>query len=466
MFINREKELASLEGFYTSKGAQFIIIYGKRRVGKTELIKQFIKGKPHVYLLADHRPDHEQISEITRTLGEHFHQEYLRLDNWVDLFKYLAEKAKDRFILVVDEFPHLVESNKAITSLFQKGWDEHLQQSRIFLILCGSSIGMMERETLAYRSPIYGRRTGQWLVTPMSPKNLCRFFPDLGPEQVVEFYSVLGGIPAYWPNFSSDRDVFDNIREAILTKGKVLYAEADFILHEELREPRNYFSVLRSLSFGNTRMNDIVNHTGLDKGLVSKYLSVLEDLHLITRKVPVTEKNEARSRNGIYLISDPFFKFWFRFIFPNKGLIEEGRSHEVIKEKIRPFFNDHVGPIFEDICREEILPLAYEKVLGFIPEKVGKWWHKEDEIDIVALNDDSKDILLGECKWRKEKTRRSDIDHLIAKTSLIDWNNAARKEHFIFFSKSGYTDDCKDYCTEQGILAIDLKGVRITGKSR
>ena len=143
MFINREKELASLESAYTSKDAQFIIVYGKRRVGKTELIKQFIKGKPHVYLLADHRPDHEQISEFARTLGEHFHQEYLRLDNWIDLFKYLAEKARDRFILVIDEFPHLVESNKAIASLFQKGWDEHLQQSRIFLILCGSSIGMM-----------------------------------------------------------------------------------------------------------------------------------------------------------------------------------------------------------------------------------------------------------------------------------------------------------------------------------
>jgi hypothetical protein len=464
MFINREKELASMEGMYKTQRPQFLIIYGKRRVGKTELIKQFMKGKPHVYLLADHRPDHEQLSEFSRVLGEHFHQEYIRLENWTDLFMYLAEKAKERFMLVIDEFPFLVDSNKAIASLFQKGWDEHLQNTRIFLILCGSSIGMMERETLVYKSPLYGRRTGQWLVAPMRARDLARYFPKLNNDAVVEFYSVLGGIPAYWPHFSSEQDTMSNIREAILTKGKVLYGEADFILHEELREPRNYFSILKSLSFGNTRMSNIINSTGLDKGLVSKYLSILEDLHLVKREVPVTEKNPARSRNGIYYILDPFFRFWFRFIFPHKGLIEEGRLDDMLDKKIRPYFSEHVGGIFEDICRESVIQLAEEKVFGFVPSTVGKWWHKEEEIDIVAFSEDSKDILFGECKWRKERTSRGDIDNLISKAPLVDWEKDSRKEHFVFFSRSGYTEECKKYCIERGVVALDLKGLRL--KSR
>jgi hypothetical protein len=360
---------------------------------------------------------------------------------------------------VIDEFPFLVEGNEAISSLFQKGWDEHLQGSKIFLILCGSSIGMMERETLMYRSPLYGRRTGQLLVQPLRFKDMREYFPSVDLRRLVEFYAVLGGIPSYWRQFSAKKDTMANISENILNKERILYHEVEFILNEELRQPRNYFSVIRSISFGNTKLNDIIQQTGLDKGMVSKYLSVLEELHIVTREVPVTEKNPQRSRMGIYRIEDSFFNFWFRFIFPNKGYIEEGQFKEVLKTKISPNFNDFVGHAFEDICKEVLWEMTRTGDLPFNPSKIGRWWYKENEIDLAALREDGRDILFVECKWKTQPVRDGDVKGLMAKASLVQWDPKDRKEHFAIFSKAGFSKECLEFCRQNRVLTFDMNAI-------
>ena len=316
-FINRFEELNALENKYKSDKAEFVVLYGRRRVGKTELIRHFCRDKPHIYLLATESSEAEQLREFSLKIGRHFDEDLLLknpFSRWEDLFDYLSDKAKERLILVIDEVPYLTKSNKALPSLLQKAWDENLRDTRIFLILCGSSIGMMERAVLGYKSPLYGRRTSSIELNPMLFKGVVEFFPNNSLKEHVELYSVLGGMPAYLQQFSEDKNLLDNIRENILAKGSFLYEEIEFILKEELREPRTYFTVLLNLALGKTKVNDIATAMNMDRNKISRYLSTLQNLRIIDRQVPITEKLPYKSRKGIYTLNDKFFEFWFRYI--------------------------------------------------------------------------------------------------------------------------------------------------------
>lgn len=450
-FIDRERELSALEKFWKGKEAQMIVIYGKRRIGKTELIKQFIKGKPHIYSLAQRINEYENIRLLSEAVGEFFADEILMrkgFENWMWLFEYLRKHANRRLILVIDEFPYLAEANKGMSSIFQAGWDEYLKDIPIFLILCGSSIAMMEEKVLSYKAPLYGRRTGQIFLKPFSFSIARKFYPRLSFERCLELYSIAGGNPSYLKRFNPRLSLEANIKENILQPEAFLYNEVEFILREELREPRNYFAILKSIALGKSKISEIVNETGLEKGILHKYLFILEDLHAIQKKVPVTEKNPLKSRKGIYKLQDQFFKFWFRYILPNKGNIEEGRVDFVLR-KIKRDFNLLVAESYEQVAKE--LVKNYEREI-FPISKIGRWWDRNEEIDIVALNEEGNKVLLGEVKWSNKPVGVNIYEELKRKAQRIELGKGKRSEYFCLFSKSGFTRDMRQLAKKEKVI--------------
>lgn len=454
-FVNREAELDILNGFYKKSGFQFVPVYGRRRIGKTRLIQEFIKDKPAIYFLADSVAEGEQLRNVGREAGNFFGDNFLSetgFKNWYQFFEYMSKKVKKRTILVIDEFPYLVNSNKAISSIFQKGIDEYLKNTNLFLVLMGSSVGMMEREVLFYKAPLYGRRTGSLELKEMRFNSLKAFFPKKKVDELVPIYGVFGAIPAYLEKINPENDIFRNIEELILNRGTFLYNEVEYLLREELREPRNYFVILRSMSQGRRKLSEIINDTGYEKSLLSRYFEILQNLGLVEKEVPVTERRPEKSKLGLYRIHDRFFEFWFKYIFPNRGRIEIGESDSVIRI-IKENFDMHVSRAFEDACREHCFGLMREGRIRF--NSVGKWWQKNEEIDIVALNEDDKEIYFGEVKWSKKPVGTDILERLRKKATFVNWNGGKRKERFMLFSKSGFTDALEETSEKEGILLID-----------
>ena len=450
-FINRKRELNALEKLWNKREAQLVVIYGKRRIGKTELIKQFINNKPHIYFLAQRINEVENLRSLGEAVGEFFKDEILKttgFTDWKVFFEYIKNQIKEKVILVLDEFPFLAEANKGISSIFQAGWDEKLRQSPVFLILCGSSIGLMETEVLSQKAPLFGRRTAQIFLKPFFFFEASKFYPHLSFERCLEFYSITGGNPSYLkqlhPRFSLEK----NIKENIFQPESFLYREVEFILREDLREPRNYFAILKAIALSKNRISEIVNETGLEKGILHKYLFILEDLHVIQKEVPVTEKNPLKSRKGLYKLQDQFFRFWFRFVLPNRRYIEEGRTEYALKKTKKEFLS-LVADNYEKVSQEIIL--RHED--RFFPiEKIGHWWDRQEEIDIVALNEERKEICFGEVKWTRKPVGIDIYQNLKRKSQRVDWKKRERKEHFCLFSKSGFTDNMLSLAKKENVF--------------
>ncbi len=459
-FIDRERELNALEDFWAEPDPQLIVIYGKRRIGKTELIKQFIKDKHSIYFLAQKISESENLKMLGELVGEYFDDSILQANgfsNFQMFFEYLEKHLKERMVVVVDEFPYLAEANKGISSIFQAGWDEHLKNTPFFLILCGSSIAMMESEVLAHKAPLYGRRTGQILLKPFNFYEASEFFSGLSFEKRLQFFSVVGGNPSYLNRISSDKSLKENIKDQILAPESSLYDEVEFILLEELREPRNYFVILKAIAQGKTRLSEIVNTTGYEVVFVNKYLSVLEDLQVIQKEVPVTEKNHLKSRKGIYKLQDQFFKFWFKYILPNKSRIEEGRIDYVL-DLIMSDFNTLVAENYEKVAQEIVL----KNEDRFFPiDKIGRWWDRNEEIDLVAFNENEDKILFGEVKWSNKPVGTNIYDDLKRKAKLVEWGTEKRKEYFCLFSKSSFTDEMKKTAKKESVFLFDEDGLLI-----
>lgn len=451
MFINREDEIEALEERWKSKKAEFLVIYGRRRVGKTALIDHFIENKYGIRLLGRTESEKNQLTRFSDDLSKFLKDEYLTLNpfqNWDAFFSYLAEKTKDKkCIIAIDEFPYLLDSNKSLPSTLQDHWDRHLKNSKIFLILCGSSMSMMVEKVLGHKSPIYGRRTGQIKMEPMNFFNSSKFFYNFDIKELVYAYSILGGTPGYLMEFDDKKSIFQNINEKFLRKDRFLYQDAEFTLKEELKEPKFYFSILRAIALGKTKISEIMNETGLEKGIVGKYLSVLIDLDMIKREVPITEKHMHKSRKGIYLLKDNFYRFWFNFIFPNIEEIEMKRNDSLMENKIKPELNKYTSYIFEDICKEWLWKLNI-----FNYDRIGKWWDRENEIDIVALNENEKKILFAECKWQDNVNADDISNELKKKSELVEWNIKKREEYFAIFAKS-----FKKKTAQNNVFLFDLK---------
>ncbi len=408
MFYNRKNELLRLNKRYQQERSQLLIVYGRRRVGKTELLQQFVKDKPHIYFLADLSSEKEQLAGFTERIRLFSKDPALTenpFSNWNALFAYIRNLAKKtRLVLIIDEYQYLQAGNKAISSILQKVWDEGLKDGKIYLVLCGSYISFMEREILAYKSPLYGRRTGQFFIEPLSFFQAAQFFPSLSIKERILRHGILGGIPAYLLQFQKRHSLAENIKFNTLQPDAFLYNETHFLLMQELREPRNYFSILKAIAFGATRLNEIVQSSGLDRGMVVKYIEVLKNLRIIKRQVSVHEEKPEKSRKGIYQIQDNYFRFWFRFVYPNKSFIEENQQDRVLREKIIPQLDQYTGAVFEEVCLEFLKMKNAQGQLPFEAAKIGRFWKDQMEIDIMAFDRESDIFCLANVNGAPKKS--------------------------------------------------------------
>ena len=436
-FLNRTNELETLNSRHNSDRAEFTVIYGRRRIGKSRLIDEFIEDKKGVRLLAREESEKMTLERFSSDLAEIFEDETLAqttLPDWDSFFEYLAGKTEDdRYIIAIDEFPYIVEQNRSFPSILQDHWDSSLSNTRIFLMICGSAVSAME-DIMGHESPLYGRRTSQLLLKPISFTDIFKEI-DIDIEKVIKFYSVFGGTPPYFIEADLNETLEHNLIQKVFQYDSFLLQDTEFVLRNELKKPHFYFSILTAIAEGKTKVNKIVNHTGVERSKVGRYLSILRDLKLVEREVPVTEE-KTKSRRGIYKLSDNFFKFWFNFINPNQMLLERGKSKE-LADKVMEKLPRYIGPLFEDICREFVWD-------DYDYHEVGRWWYKENEIDIVGLKPDENKILFGECKWSEDVDPESLYYNLKEKKDEVRWNSQNREEEFVLFAKSFQNDFTAD----------------------
>lgn len=443
-----------------------MVLYGRRRVGKSELIKYFIKNKKAVYLLATQEVEKELVESFSAEIANYFKDTTLKaspFSQFRQVMEYFKEKNIVNLVLVIDEFPYLVDANKSVPSILQKYWDAHLKSKGLHIILCGSSIGSMETEILGRKSPLYGRRTGRWKLDALLFREFIKFFPHTAFEKLVEFYSITGGIPLYILEFDGSKTTYENAKLSIATRGSLLYQETDIILKEELREPRTYFSILKEISSGQTTLNDLSNALGVERTSLTRYLNTLQELDLIELTKPITAGK--KSRNTVYTLKDNYFKFWLRFVYP---FIKDLDSFilDGFERNFKQNFNTYMGKQFEAVCKE-----AVRLANPINSTSIGNWWaayrdpkiseRKTVEIDIVSTNEQTKEILFVECKWQNSVNVKNILAGLKGKAKHVQWNNKTRKEYYAVFAKS-----FKEKVKEPNVMLFDLKDLeRIIKKS-
>jgi uncharacterized protein len=447
--------LAKLEVAYQSEKAGLFILYGRRRVGKTELLRKFCVGKSHLFFIASLSCDAEQLANFSRLIWGFTHDqvpEGFTFPSWESALQTLAD-LPGRPIIVLDEFTYLMSGNKAISSIVQKVWDQRLASSQVLLVLCGSYIGMMEAEVFGYKAPLYGRRTGSLLLQSLDLIDVSAFFKKYSPIQQLEAWAILGGMPYYLSLFQDREDLYSNIRRQILDPRGALHQEPRLLLMEELREPRNYFSILRAIAEGGTRLNEIAQGAGLGAPhATARYLDLLQQMRYVERLVPASESRPERSKKGVYRITDPFLRFWFRYVHPHSGSLTLGLADAVLEQRIRPTFDGFVAEAFEQAARDYLARLAKRGQLPFLPERIGGWWDRDAEIDVVAISDSEKSVLLGECKWSSHPVGINILEELKQKAESFSQATGISKLSYALFSKSGFTPALRKVANKEKVL--------------
>lgn len=452
-FLGREKEILDLEKEYARDGG-FVVIYGRRRIGKTTLIKQFIKSKTAFYFLATKEVESQSMKRfagvIARTTGNSVMQK-ATFSDWLDLFQAVADhKPDEKKVLVIDEFPYLVKVNDSFPSILQNAWDEILKDSNVMLILCGSLISMMKKHALSYESPLYGRRTAQMRIAPL-PFTTVYENQKLSFEEAAEQYSITGGVPKYMEFFSDGQPLYEQIKENVLSKNGFLYEEPNFLLTDEVQVPTNYFSIIKAIADGNHKLGTIAGILGLETSSLTPYLKTLSDLGFIEKQVPITEKNAEKTRKGLYFISDNFLRFWFRYVYPYKGELELDNTQISLDELDKDFKEKFVAFAYEDICKEIFSHLCFKKEIAFTPSKIGSYWLNDiggnTQIDVMAVDTVNKLVFAGECKYHGKPVDADvyfDLNKKLENSSEI---RAVFKGYTVIygiFSKSGFTNRLSD----------------------
>lgn len=444
-FVDRKEEMQFLNEEYKRKGSSLVILYGRRRVGKTRLSSSFMKDKNGLYFLVTEENETQNRNAFKDAVADFCENELLKnakIDNWEILFKILGDRSQnEKLLLVIDEFQYLGKSNPAFPSVFQKIWDTMLKDKNIMVILCGSLISMMESQTLNYTSPLYGRRTGQIKLKQIPFAYYHEFFPDKSRKELIEYYSVTGGVPKYIELFYDSEEIYSAIDRNILSKASFLYDEPNFLLQREVAEVGSYFSVIKAIAAGNQKLSKIAGTLELKQTGLTKYLKTLIDLDILEREVPITEENPDKSKKGLYKIKDNFILFWFKFIYPNLSFIESGNSELAMKKIKSNLVDGHISYVYEDICIEEMWKLNAADKWKFTFDKVGRWWKNDTQIDIVAFDSTGNNIIFGECKYWDGKVGINVLTTLEEKAKLVEWKRGERNEHFILFAVNGFTDE-------------------------
>ncbi len=431
MFIDRFDELKSLNREYQKEGSSFSVIYGRRRVGKTALIEEFIKNKPHIYFYATEVNINLQLELFSKEITRFFSlPKEFKFDSFENAFSFIAtQNLKEKLIIVIDEFQNLIKVDKTFSSILQKLWDIYLSKSNIYLILCGSVISMMYSEVLNYNAPLYGRRTNSIHLKPIKFRYLKDFLPTLDVDTLLKVYASFGSVPKYLLLYDQNLSFEENLKTQILDKNSYLYNEGYFLLKQEINETSTYFSILEVISKGDSKIGNIASSLGLNASFLTRYLNKLIELNILEKEIPITEKNPLKSKFGRYKIKDKFLNFWFYYVYKNMSFLEIGETEAVLKEIELNFVDRFVSFAFEDVIKELLIETP-QKLLSFKPLKVGRWWNNKEEIDIVAFDDEN--IAFIECKYQEKVDKEKVLKKLIQKSTAIKHN---KKEHFLVVTK-------------------------------
>lgn len=454
VFVGRKTELNKLEKMYATDEFQMAVFYGRRRVGKTTLINEFCKGKKTIFCVGIESTEKENLEIFSRSVWRNTGQQENMppFTNFASLFDYVAGIAEnERIILVIDEYPYLAGAAKSVSSVLQACIDQKMKQGKLFLILCGSSMSFMEHQVLGYKSPLYGRRTAQFKILPFDFFDTKEMLSGFSKEEQAVLYGVTGGIPEYLSHIRSEWSVEENIIDLFFDSSGRLYEEPSNLLKQELRDPSTYYAILTAIADGRSKLNEIATTVGIASSGCSNLLTSLMELGVVKKEKPVGENTAKKT---IYKIEDQMFRFWFRFVGSNTDMITAGYGEQVFYHVVWEQISDFMGQVYEKICADWLMRQLGEGKLPIFFQQIGHWWggnpktKKQEEVDILAIG---KDVaLFGECKWRNELIDEAILEKTVERSQLFQY-----KEKYIYlFSKSGFTDSCKELAEKYGNVVL------------
>lgn len=454
MFIGRDKELGELERLYQSDKFEFVVIYGRRRVGKTALINHFIDNKESIYFMGVESNEKQNLENLSKSIMEYSNgiQTETYFASYQAALEYVFQIAeKERVILTIDEYPYVARSSKSLASTLQLLIDKYKDTSKLMLILCGSSMSYMEDQVLAYKAPLYGRRTAQMKIIPFDFAESCQYLKKMSDEDQALTYGIVGGTPQYLLQMNDNLSVENNIKNTFLNPMSFLYEEPTNLLKQEVREPAIYTAIITAIATGHSRMSEISTKVGEDTNVCSRYLKNLINLGIIRKETPYGEKESNKS---IYLIEDNMFNFWYRFVLDNNSIIVRGAT-DLVYKKIEEQLSDYMGSVFVDICTQYLWKqlLMGKSPIEFV--SLGRWWGNDSvnkcraEIDIMGEQDD-KTALFAECKWRNENVDLDVLEKLVDRSMLFRYS----KMHYYLFSKTGFTKGCIEKAEKMGNVTL------------
>ena len=450
-FVDRNAELDILADSYESDTAEFVVLYGRRRLGKSELVRQSLANRDDaIYYQAVESTAENQLEQFAEKATTQFPSLKRVRHDWELFLETLGEEDA---IVVIDEFPFLIEEDESLPSRIQRVWDMELQETAMTLVLVGSSISVMENKVLSGSAPLYGRRTATIDLKPLSIADVRQFFPEYDSETVVTAWSIYGGTPYYLQTINPDQPLGTNVENSILSERGLLYSEPEFLLRTELRQPNTYFSILRALAHGRRTPNEIAGMAGVETGSLSTYLQKLRRLRLVERHIPVTE-SPTTSKRGRYRIAAPLFRFWFRFVYGQQDQLQM-HDGDTFGELVAPELPDYVSPLFERLCQRSLWRLIDRQF-----SEVGQWWFKEYELDVLGLSESG--LVAGECKFTNSPVSEGVLTDLERTTTEVQWSQGPPDGEplYVLFSRSGYTDDLKRVAeTRDDVQLFDLSAV-------
>ena len=451
MFIGRKKEIFDLNKRYESGRFEFAVIYGRRRVGKTTLINEFVRGKECIMYSATETNSRKNLMDLSKSiyaLSSDFENASGMFLDFQAAFEAVFQIAKERrIIFVIDEYPYLASCESGIASVFQILIDRCHQKSKLFLILCGSSMSFMENQVMGYQSPLYGRRTCQYKIKPFDFFEMKEYYKNADGEDLAMLYGITGGIPLYMSMMDDRLAIEDNIKDNFLTASAYLYEEPTNLIKQECRDASQYNTIIGAIAQGASRLSEICSRTGIDTALATSYLNRLSGLGIVKKEIPF---GVSSSKKSWYVLEDFMFRFWYRFVQDNVSAINRGMKDQVY-QRIAPCFSDYMGSVFEEICKQYLWKLLSEGKSAVNFMDIGRWWgtdskkRQQAEIDIMGI-EDKETALFAECKWRNEKTDLQVLEKLTACSELFSYHNV----HFHLFSKSGFTKGCLEKGMEMG----------------
>ena len=448
MFIGRERELQHLNNLYISNKFEFVVIYGRRRVGKTALINQFVDNKKVIYFMGVESNKTQNLENFSKSIIEYSsgidtNTSFLTFQAALEYVFLLAEK--ERIILAIDEYPYVARASKSLASTLQLLIDKYKDTSKLMLILCGSSMSYMEDHVLAYKAPLYGRRTAQMKIMPFDFQETCQYFSNLSDEDKAMVYGLVGGTPQYLLQINDKLSIKENIKNTFLNPMSVLFEEPTNLLKQEVREPAIYNAIITAIATGYSRMSDIAGKVGEESSVCATYIKNLISLGIVQKETPY---GEGGSRKTIYSIEDNMFRFWYRFVPANNSVIARGAA-DLAYKRIEPHLSEYMGKVFEDICMQYLWKLLLTGNSPVEFTSLGRWWgtnpktRQQEEIDIMG-EQDRNTVLFGECKWTNEKVDLGVLETLVQRSELFHY----QKVSLYLFSKNGFTKGCIDKAQE------------------